>query len=326
MNLRTAEEDDIPGIVDLLKLSLGEGLMPKSENYWRWKHVDNPFGRSPVLVASEAGMLVGVRAFMRWKWKGPGGVIQSVRAVDTATHPDFQGKGIFSRLTKALLEVTAKEQVSFVFNTPNKKSMPGYLKMGWETAGRLPLRMRILKPASIVTNLVRGEKKPLVEPDEQMDLERWINNPRLDELIQYTEIHERHIRTAYSISYLKWRYLQVPVAKYFAIGDDEKNLSALAIFRVKQSRFGKELRLCDVFVRSADSEKILNELIFETARKVGAEYLVTSRFTPFIENRLGTIDANVGPMVTVRQLSNTSLTDLIKFHNWRPAIGDLELF
>lgn len=323
MEVRTAEPGDISDIVKLLKLSLGEGLMPKSEGYWRWKHIDNPFGASPVLVATEAGMLVGVRAFMRWTWKGPAGLRHAVRAVDTATHPDFQGKGIFSRLTRSLLELTAKDRVSFVFNTPNSKSMPGYLKMGWEKAGRLPLRIQVLRPMSVAANLFWRRKSTAVVPDNLEGLEKWLNNPGLDELIHGTAILQgANLVTDYSRSYLKWRYLEVPVASYFANGDDEKNLSALAIFRIKQSQLGRELRVCDAFVRSAKSKHVLSEVIFDTARRVHADYLITSGFTPFAKG----LTFKAGPMVTIRKVSDAPVNDLKGFVSWRPVVGDLELF
>ena len=41
----------------------------------------------------------------------------------------------------AIDEVRA-DGVDFVFNTPNDKSRPGYLKMGWREVGRLPVAVR----------------------------------------------------------------------------------------------------------------------------------------------------------------------------------------
>ena len=38
------------------------------------------------------------------------------------------------------------EGVDFVFNTPNDKSRPGYLKMGWEEVGRVPITVRPRSP------------------------------------------------------------------------------------------------------------------------------------------------------------------------------------
>jgi hypothetical protein len=40
-------------MIGLLKKSLGEGLIPKSEALWNWKHEQNPFGASFVLLAEE---------------------------------------------------------------------------------------------------------------------------------------------------------------------------------------------------------------------------------------------------------------------------------
>ena len=52
-----ASINDIPKIVELLKLSLGESVVEKSSTIWNFKHVDNPFGHSlpskAALAASE---------------------------------------------------------------------------------------------------------------------------------------------------------------------------------------------------------------------------------------------------------------------------------
>ena len=146
MLVRNSKQVDLTEIVNLLKQSLGESLIPKSENFWRWKHVENPFGQSPVLVAEENNKLIGVRAFMLWQWQLNGKTLKAARAVDTATHPNHQGKGIFKKLTLQLIEDCKQNHVDFIFNTPNKNSMPGYLKMGWIKAGRLPMRLRFITP------------------------------------------------------------------------------------------------------------------------------------------------------------------------------------
>src|SRR5690606_12356381 len=145
---RPATANDVPAIIELLKLSLGESLIPKSERLWNWKHVANPFGKSPVLLVEEDGHILGVRAFLRWEFLKDGETIKACRAVDTAIHPEYQGKGIFSKLTLALAEEMIKEGVDLIFNTPNTKSTPGYLKMGWESWGKLPLKLNFHLSAS----------------------------------------------------------------------------------------------------------------------------------------------------------------------------------
>ena len=101
MIIRASHLSDTPAIVQLLKESLGESLLKKTTDIWLYKHEQNPFGPSYVLLAEEASHLIGVRAFMQWRWQKGSEVLQAYRAVDTATHPQHQGRGIFKKLTKA---------------------------------------------------------------------------------------------------------------------------------------------------------------------------------------------------------------------------------
>ena len=97
-------------------------------------------------VATDGDKIVGLRAFMRWEFVRGGEVLHAVRAVDTATHPDYQGKGLFTAMTMHGLDVIKDDGIDFVFNTPNDKSRPGYLKMGWQEVGKLPVAIRVAGP------------------------------------------------------------------------------------------------------------------------------------------------------------------------------------
>jgi hypothetical protein len=91
MIIRPASAKDKPAIIELLRKSLGESTIPKSEALWTWKHEENPFGNSYVLLAEENEQLIGLRAFMQWEWRSKSKSFQTIRAVDTATHPEHQG-------------------------------------------------------------------------------------------------------------------------------------------------------------------------------------------------------------------------------------------
>src|SRR5687767_6957749 len=95
--------------------------------FFAWKHEQGPFGASPAWVALDGERLAGFRTFLRWEFNHPDGRIRrGVRAVDTATHPDYQGRGIFRDLTLQALDHLRADGVDFVFNTPNAQSLPGY--------------------------------------------------------------------------------------------------------------------------------------------------------------------------------------------------------
>ena len=140
--VRAATADDTPEILNLISTSYQRQNGPSSLGYWLWKHEQNPFGVSPCLVATSDGRIVGVRVFLRWVWCSGDRTVRAVRAVDTATLPEWRGRGIFSRLTMRLVEQMQDEGVRFIYNTPNGKSMPGYLKMGWAPVTKIPLWVR----------------------------------------------------------------------------------------------------------------------------------------------------------------------------------------
>lgn len=330
MEIRTATEADIPAIVNLLKLSLGEGLMPKSIDYWLWKHRLNPFGESPVLTCWEQGTLIGVRAFMRWDWISSGKTYKALRAVDTATHPDHQGKGIFKKLTLALVNHATKSGEDFIFNTPNLQSKPGYLKMGWQAVGNLPIVFSMQRPANVIRNFMGSRRKssPLFIGSS---IDYYLDHPRLQSLV---DEHGRELgtmlRTHVSVPYLKWRYRDVPVASYVAIGEEQSSeLIGLLIGRIKSSRLGNELRITDCFLKPGNDFGSFEKKIAAYKKENAVDYCTVSGLGVEKQNRMvGSpfFKGSFGPMVTIRSLSLTDLGILQKFRQWSPSLGDLELF
>lgn len=325
MEVRQAKEEDIPHIVNLLKVSLGETLMPKSEQFWRWKHIDNPFGESPVLVCWENGVLIGVRAFMRWEWIMNGRIFRTVRAVDTATHPDHQGKGIFRKLTLSLVDKCEKEGVDFVFNTPNLKSKPGYLKMGWTEAGRLPIHISV-QPINLFKHLVTGFNTSK-EVHNGRDLEP-LSRPDVEDILMPGMYASSKLVTHVTSKYLRWRYSDVPVAKYIALSEVKAGaLSELLIARIKVSKAGCELRIVDRFGNTSKISREMEEQLHILKREVKSDYSTISGLcaSPSVAGGIG-LTVKRGPIVTVRPLAHKELEFLSNFNEWSPSIGDLELF
>ncbi|MBL6444769.1 GNAT family N-acetyltransferase [Fulvivirga sp. 29W222] len=309
MIIRKAETADIPDIVSLLKLSLGESLMPKSDSYWRWKHIDNPFGPSYVLLAEEKGQIIGVRAFMKWEWRNGAHILRTVRAVDTATHPDHQGKGIFKKLTLSMLDLCRHEEVDFVYNTPNDKSMPGYIKMGWKSLGKLPVSINLCLPRRIFGG------------NQDVDL---ISNPdgnvlivKIDENISQnwdTEISSDFWSTNYSKAFFAWRYGKIPVLDYYLALLD----NSYVIFRIKQSKFGLELRILYTFGNNLNLRNIIKYI----KKKLSPLFISSREINDISMNKFA---LNVGgPIVTFMPLSDNSHS--IGLSNWNPTLGDMEVF
>jgi GNAT superfamily N-acetyltransferase len=301
MTIRPAVDQDIPSIVELLKISLGESLMPKSEAFWRWKHIDNPFGRSPVLLAFESNRLIGVRAFMRWEWKQGGKIYKAVRAVDTATHPDHQGKGIFKKLTLQLVEQCKTENIDFIFNTPNSSSKPGYLKMGWMSNGKMRLRIWPVIPWK--TKRLDFDSSYLIGKRD-LTFKNEVTQPTL-------------LTTMRIDKFLNWRYRDNPNIPYYFFSDEESSPSYRVIFRLKPHRFGIEFRVCETLFQHTGNITGYKKHLKEVIQASGANIISSVSHEK-------SISLPIGPEITTYPLSFDH--NFLTFNFWKPALGDLEVF
>lgn len=364
LTVRPARPEDRPRLVELLTLCLGEGSVPRTEEFWRWKHEANPFGPSPVLLAEVEGRIVGVRAFLRWRWRSGEREVPAVRAVDTATHPDWRGRGVFSRLTRRLLEDVAADGTAFVFNTPNRASGAGYRKLGWRPLGRAPVLMRPLAPVATVLrwglgtpgggaarrNRQRGgsggggpDALRARAPDLSafLSVEELLEAPALDGLLEVLDLHpaDRRYRTPLDRSYLRWRYADPPGLDYRALwsgGGGRAGAPAAVVFRGRRRGRFREVVVSEVLVPPGEAggraaRELLRRLA-RSARRAGADYLaaVASRRTPERRAlaRSGFLPVpGAGPTVVVRGLGHAgALPDPAAASSWRWSGGSLEVF
>jgi hypothetical protein len=338
--MRPAGVEDTPAILDLVRLSLGNGTTPRETSYWNWKHRDNPFGVSPCLVAEAGGRVIGVRAFMHWGWRSNGSEVRAVRAVDTATHPDWRHKGIFAALTQTLIGQMEHEGVAFVFNTPNGRSRPGYIRMGWESLGRTSLWLRPIRPGKMLRAVMFERNgngtvcRNFPQSSSIAPARDVLDQPALSAAIQTLSTDRDRLATASTLPYLRWRYANVPGLEYFAASRLDGANSAVAFVRLKGRGRFSELRICDLLLgptRGAlsNARAIVNDML----RDSGCDYAsamapVRSREAQSLAG-CGFLPApRVGPILTIRPLGQrtAAIPDPLRRSSWHISIGTLELF
>ena len=312
MIIREAKQEDIDSIIVLLQASLGESLLKKSAEIWNFKHIINPFGESTVLLAEEDATLIGVRAFMNWRWQFGNQVWNAYRAVDTATHPNQQGKGIFKKLTLQALEEIQQKGDCFVFNTPNDQSRPGYLKMGWQEVGKI-------KVALVPTFFYA-----LSYFFSKVKVESTITTLQLQTLC---EIHNRQLAiknvlfTPKSASYLKWRYEENPLQTYFVYSTPD----CYVAMNVKKNRFFNELRVVEIIGNNDFKlKKNIRKAIVSCALEQECYFITVANKYLFACGIYG----HFGPKLTFKSMTNNAIFDgkAIDINNWKYSLGDLELF
>ncbi len=311
MIIRKPISTDVNNIITLIQLSLGETKIKKSQKNWNYKHVDNPFGVSPVLLAEENDMLVGVRAFMCWKWQINDQVTSAYRAVDTSTHPDFQGRGIFNKLTLSALDLIGENGSCFVFNTPNDKSRPGYIKMGWKVVGKIKVS---IVPTFIYLFLIIFFKKDSNKISKS-DLQKLCDNN-----IELLKTKNKYF-TPKSFAYLKWRYENNPLQDYIIVSDS----SYYVVMYVKKHKFLKELRIVEcISDKDFKTRLVVRSMILKYAMKYFCWIITTADKNLFPLSFYGSF----GPQLTIRPVACSTgfVQDISSIDNWNYELGDLELF
>lgn len=319
LSIRRATDADRQGILDLLATSLGREADPRYEQLFAWKHEENAFGPSPAWVATDGDRLAGFRVLMRWEFVHAGTTVKAVRAVDTATHPDYQGQGIFTRLTLHALE-ELRDDVSFVFNTPNDQSRPGYLKMGWQVIGRLPTAVRPIGIAGIpriATARVPAERwsSPSTAGDDAREVLE--DGVALDRLLASLPEPDG-MSTRLSPEFLRWRY-GTPLLAYRAVTAPGGLAEGVAIFRIRARGSAREAALSTVIARGGD-RAVEGRLTRAVTRAADADYVIRLGGGWLAPGGMVRLPGQ-GPLLTWRAVGADTPPA-----TWDLSLGDIELF
>lgn len=333
--VRPYTRDDEPVVLGLIERCLQGGPTGRrTAEFFRWKHESSPFGRSFAFVAEEAGEIIGFRTFMRWRFLSGGAPIEAVRAVDTATHPDHQGRGIFTRLTRTALDAI-RDEVGIVFNTPNASSGPGYLKMGWSPVGTIPIAIRPVRPVRVLRNAVSARRggeahggPPLVCPLPTAN-SVLADDTAVSDLLARTGDRDQRLTTERSVAYLRWRYGDAPDLDYRALAITAGGaLTGLALGRPRRRGRGSEFLLSEVIVAEGDDR---------TARRLlrAATRSACDRVVAHLPAKTGLPSAGLAtgylpvPSLGVNLVANPlhpSLQRALAIESWRLCLGDIEVF
>jgi GNAT superfamily N-acetyltransferase len=346
LTVRRYDDSAAPVVLDLAKQVLGERpATRKTPEYWHWKHHQNPFGASYGLYAWDeaAGRVAALRILLRWRFQTPGGGnVLAVRAVDTATHPEYRRQGLFSMLTRRAIAELGREGVQLIFNTPNRDtSLPGYLKMGWQVVANWSVQIRPMKPARMLFHILRRRTQARALPPFgsyfRDGIVTWAAfeakwRSVLPTFVSTAEEARpaKGFRTPRDLPYLHWRYGQHPHLRYgvYAV-EDAKGLAGFAVLR-PNLRFGlKELVLTDLVLRAPEmalGRRMLRQLVAE----LRGDHIV-ALFAPGTPEREMVRQAGFfgvprqGILFTALAMDR-GLRDPLDAANWDLTLGDLDLF
>ncbi len=150
-------EGDLPAVARFLGEVYGANHRTASEAVLRWQYLENPLG--PVvgtLAVTPQDEIVGVYTLTPLRFAVAGRPQPGMLSLNTATHPGYQGQGIFVRLAERAYEEAARRGAVGVIGFPNQNSLHGLTRrLGWSLVGRMRVWVRPRKVGTLVGAALR---------------------------------------------------------------------------------------------------------------------------------------------------------------------------
>jgi hypothetical protein len=135
---------------DYLSLSRYESLFStcfsKTEKFkvkaLRWLYVENPDGPAIGFDAFDGEQLVAHYVCIPTTIRVNGGLVKALLSLNTATHPLYQGKGLFTKLADMTFQSAAELGFHCVYGIANANSTPGFVrKLGFQLVQALEAKV-----------------------------------------------------------------------------------------------------------------------------------------------------------------------------------------
>jgi GNAT superfamily N-acetyltransferase len=327
MITRAFEDADEPAVLDLLQTVFGSwpsGLESTPAEFFRWKHVRGPHGRSALFVAELEGVLAGFVAYMPWRLRVDGQPVPALRGVDLAVHPNYRRRGVSQALRVAADSLL---QDTFLWASPNNPARRGGLKDGRRPAGRIPHFARFC--GRIPRSVHRAWRS-----DSDSTASLPVRSPHALEVLADGEYVSRLLAsvprppgclsTDMDISYLRWRYAHFPEYRVVTVGA-EAAASGVAIFRPR--RYGR-FWILDVSELLAEGAKtsVQWHLLANVSKAAAADFLICNFRSRRQAALHGFLQASHGiSLYTHAPKGGRGVVDGTVSGAWVLSRGDLEL-
>lgn len=113
-------------------------------NYLKWLYQENPEGLALGFDAWDNNNLAAHYACIPLHAQIGGKIVKILLSLNTATHPNYQGKGLFTRLAELTYETAADNGFDGICGVANANSTPGFVrKLGFQLVEPLQARIGI---------------------------------------------------------------------------------------------------------------------------------------------------------------------------------------
>jgi GNAT superfamily N-acetyltransferase len=263
VTIRSYRPGDEEQIVPLLREAFpSEKPLYDDMKFWNWIYRDNPTKLRKIWVAEEDGKIVGHFAFSPGLMKIDGQTRVGMFTINSAVHPDHQGKGIYSALVKQVNMET--HDIPVVYGYPNKLNLAILSKQYWVAIPAMPILVKPLNMEGCLRWVVRHRyparmlnavAMPLVKlftGERKFDLPGGVSIKRVPSFddrfdVLWNNSGRKGIITVRDRKYLTWRYVDKPDSSYIIyIAEKEQEIAGYIILALREYMSLKTGMIVDV--------------------------------------------------------------------------------
>jgi hypothetical protein len=286
--------------------------------------MEGAFGPSSVLLAEADGAIIGVLAYMRWRFRAGEQILETMRGVDFALHPDRRKPGASSALTRAAVE-HFPSGLAFAWGNPNAMSTPVSLRSGWHDVGKVP---RYVRPrAALLEGAWRRSttngSQPTGGRGAASASELLGDADFVSSLLASSEEPGDRLTTATDLEYLRWRYGRFAEYRAGRIEAGEGGIG-MAIFRPRRHGRFSALDICELLVAEGDRQTARR--LVRRALEAAPADLIRGMFASRYEAaRRGYVQLPHTEVLVSYPLEADGGVDSTRAASWALSRGDLEL-
>ncbi len=219
--------------------------------YWKWRFIDNPYGRGVIKLLFDRDKLVGHHAVTPMQVHVQDEPARAAFCMTIMTDPDYRGRGIFTFLAEEVYKSCVRQGFSFVYGFPNENSYPGFTgKLGWKDLGRRAVMSKELDTST--------------ERQSQLDAGNVYRVNHFDSSLDslWDKVKESYeILVPRVAEFLNWRFVDNPEVKYakYIAGDTGKHVAGYVV--LKEYYDGRELRGHIVDMLSVNDNEVVKVLL-----------------------------------------------------------------
>ncbi len=340
MNLKKHDLNDLHKLALLAQSTYHAGEII-DEKYLDWEYTSNPVGDAILFVAENDNQIVSQYVVIPQKYVSGNEIVNGSLSVNTITHPDHRGKGLFTKLAELNYAECKKNAIDFTIGFPNKNSVKGFTgKLKFKMLGNMPLLFSIIRPLKAIRGFIFDKKNH----GKDLDVEIRLKHDSIskfdpdNDLNKYTaflsEIEKRNLLTTKrSSEFIRWRYLNIPLRKYHLYKVEENGeIVSVIILRAKNIKGVKCGIVIDLMTLNVNDgiDEIINEF-----RKCKLDLLISTVPEDSIESlclkKSGFSKAPEFLMLkklhVIVRMHSAGLSDSVAdFKKWFLTFGDYDIF